>query len=65
MKSHHLRKFYCWDRYAWSLHPETGLVQVSNTKVLENKPVKSDLEAALGYELKLLMMQIASLFQKQ
>ena len=36
-----------------SLHPETGLVQVSNTKVLENKPVKSDLEAALGYEVKI------------
>ena len=36
-----------------SLHPVTGLVQVSNTKVLENKPVKSDLEAALGYEVKI------------
>jgi len=36
-----------------SLHPETGLVQVSNSKVLENKPVKSDLEAALGYEIKI------------
>ena len=36
-----------------SLHPVTGLVQVSNSKVLENKPVKSDLEAALGYEVKI------------
>ena len=36
-----------------SLHPVTGLVQVSNSKVLENKPVKSDLEAALGYEIKI------------
>ena len=36
-----------------SLHPKTGLVQVSNSKVLENKPVKSDLEAALGYEIKI------------
>ncbi|MFL2674909.1 MAG: ROK family protein [Candidatus Actinomarina sp.] len=36
-----------------SLHPVTGLVQVSNSKVLENKPVKSDLEASLGYEVKI------------
>ena len=34
-----------------SLHPQTGLVQVSNTKILENKPVKADLEQALGYEI--------------
>ena len=34
-----------------SLHPETGLVQVSNTKALENKPVKKDLESLLGYEV--------------
>lgn len=36
-----------------SLHPETGLVQVSNTKALENKPVKKDLESILGYEVKI------------
>ena len=36
-----------------SLHPQTGLVQVSNTKILENKPVKADLEQALGYEIKI------------
>ena len=36
-----------------SLHPETGLVQVSNTKALENKPVKKDLESMLGYEVKI------------
>ena len=36
-----------------SLHPETGLVQVSNTKALENKPVKKDLESLLGYEVKI------------
>ena len=36
-----------------SLHPETGRVQVSNTKSLEDKPVKSDLESALGYEVKI------------
>ena len=36
-----------------SLHPETGLVQVSNTKVLENKPVKKDLESMLGYKVKI------------
>ena len=36
-----------------SLHPETGLVQVSNTKALENKPVKKNLESMLGYEVKI------------
>ncbi|MBC8480121.1 MAG: ROK family protein [Candidatus Actinomarina sp.] len=36
-----------------SLHPQTGLVQVSNTEILENKPVKADLEQALGYEIKI------------
>ena len=35
-----------------SLHPETGLVQVSNTKALEGKDVKKDLEAKLGFEIK-------------
>ena len=35
-----------------SLHPETGLVQVSNTKVLEGKDVKKDLETKLGIEIK-------------
>lgn len=35
-----------------SLHPETGLVQVSNTKALEGKNVKKDLEAKLGFEIK-------------
>ena len=36
-----------------SIHPETNLVQVSNTKALENKPVKSDIETKLGYEIKI------------
>ena len=36
-----------------SLHPETGLVQVSNTKALEGKDVKKDLEAKLGFEIKI------------
>ena len=36
-----------------SLHPETGLVQVSNTKVLEGKNVKNDLEKNLGYEVRI------------
>lgn len=36
-----------------SLHPDTGLVQVSNSKALENKPVRSDLEKQLGYEIKI------------
>ena len=35
-----------------SLHPETGLVQVSNTKALEGKDVKKDLEPKLGFEIK-------------
>ena len=36
-----------------SIHPETSLVQVSNTKALEGKPVKSDIEKKLGYEIKI------------
>ena len=36
-----------------SLHPETGLVQVSNTKALEGQNVKNDLETKLGYEVKI------------
>ena len=36
-----------------SVHPQTGLVQVSNTQALEGKPVKDDLESALGYEVKI------------
>jgi len=36
-----------------SIHPETNLVQVSNTKALENKPVKIDIENQLGYEIKI------------
>ena len=36
-----------------SIHPETNLVQVSNTKVLENKSVKADLERRLGFEIKI------------
>ena len=36
-----------------SLHPETGLVQVSNTKALEGQNVKYDLEKKLGYEVKI------------
>ena len=36
-----------------SLHPNTGLVQVSNTKVLEGQDVKKDLEKKLGYEIKI------------
>ena len=36
-----------------SLHPDTGLVQVSNTKALENMPVKKDIEKLLGYEVKI------------
>jgi fructokinase len=35
-----------------SLHPETGLVQVSNTKALEGRDVKKDLETKLGLEIK-------------
>ena len=36
-----------------SIHPQTNLVQVSNTKALENKPVKMDIENQLGYEIKI------------
>ena len=36
-----------------SLHPNTGLVQVSNTKALENMPVKKDIEKELGFEVKI------------
>ena len=36
-----------------SLHPKTGLVQVSNTKALEGQNVKNDLEKKLGYEVKI------------
>ena len=36
-----------------SIHPETNLVQVSNTKALEGKPVKSDTEKKLGFEIKI------------
>ena len=36
-----------------SIHPETSLVQVSNTKALENKSVKIDIENQLGYEIKI------------
>ena len=36
-----------------SIHPQTNLVQVSNTKVLENMSVKSDIEQKLGYEIKI------------
>ena len=36
-----------------SLHPKTGLVQVSNTEVLEGKNVKDDLETLLGFEIKI------------
>ena len=36
-----------------SLHPDTGLVQVSNTKVLENMPVKKDIEKELGFAVKI------------
>ena len=36
-----------------SIHPETNLVQVSNTKALENKPVKMDIENQLGYGIKI------------
>ena len=36
-----------------SLHPQTGLVQVSNTKVLEGKDVKKDIETKLGFEIKI------------
>ena len=36
-----------------SIHPETNLVQVSNTEALEGKSVKSDIETKLGYEIKI------------
>ena len=36
-----------------SLHPKTGLVQVSNTKALEGQNVKKDLEEKLGLEIKI------------
>ena len=36
-----------------SLHPLTGLVQVSNTKALEGKDVKNDLQSKLGIEVKI------------
>ena len=36
-----------------SIHPQTNLVQVSNTKALENQSVKKDLENKLGYEIKI------------
>lgn len=36
-----------------SLHPKTGLVQVSNTKALEGQNVKKDLEEKLGLEVKI------------
>jgi len=36
-----------------SLHPETGLVQVSNTKALEGQDVKQDLEKILGFDVRI------------
>ena len=36
-----------------SLHPETGLVQVSNTKALEGQNVKKDLEKKLGFDIRI------------
>jgi len=36
-----------------SLHPKTGLVQISNTKALEGQNVKNDLEEKLGFEIKI------------
>ena len=36
-----------------SLHPKTGLVQVSNTKALEGQDVKSDLEKKLGRDVRI------------
>ena len=36
-----------------SLHPKTGLVQVSNTKALEGQNVKKDLEDLLGFDLRI------------
>tara|TARA_A100001234_G_scaffold218518_1_gene227655 strand:- start:840 stop:1730 length:891 start_codon:yes stop_codon:yes gene_type:complete len=36
-----------------SLHPKTGLVQVSNTKALEGQDVKTDLEKKLGRDVRI------------
>ena len=36
-----------------SIHPQTGKVQVSNTKALENQTVKKDLEDILGFKIKI------------
>ena len=36
-----------------SLHPNTGLVQVSNTKALEGQDVKNDLENRLGIDIRI------------
>ena len=36
-----------------SLHPKTGLVQVSNTKALEGKDVKTDIQKKLGIQVKI------------
>ena len=36
-----------------SIHPQTGKVQVSNTKALENQTVKKDLENILGFKIKI------------
>ena len=36
-----------------SLHPKTGLVQVSNTEALEGQDVKKDLERKLGFEVRI------------
>ncbi len=36
-----------------SLHPKTGLVQVSNTKALEGQDVKTDVQKKLGIEVKI------------
>jgi len=36
-----------------SLHPKTGLVQVSNTKALEGQDVKTDLEKKLGINVRI------------
>tara|TARA_X000000368_G_C23017856_1_gene706562 strand:- start:194 stop:1084 length:891 start_codon:yes stop_codon:yes gene_type:complete len=36
-----------------SLHPETGLVQVSNTKALEGQDVKTDIKEKLGIDVRI------------
>ena len=36
-----------------SLHPETGLVQVSNTKALEGQDVKADIKEKLGIDVRI------------